>query len=132
MVFIFIVSSLRLKKRGMGLPRTFTGAAMRRRYQSVDWVHRRGHAQCLPVPLSLCPEPIFRVVWLGDGRPAGGEARVAHAGHYERVMWKFDGNGMEIPRNRDERRHCFARPAAHRGRGGRTRLIEVRASTGTR
>ncbi|WP_175956932.1 hypothetical protein [Burkholderia sp. BCC0405] len=65
MVFIFIVSSLRLKKHGMGLPRTFTGAAMRRRNQSVDSVHRRGHTQCLPVPLSLCPEPIFRVVWLG-------------------------------------------------------------------
>ncbi|MDW9230588.1 hypothetical protein C7S15_6925 [Burkholderia cepacia] len=38
---------------------------MRRRNPSVDPVHRRGHAQCLPVPLSLCPEPLFRVVRFG-------------------------------------------------------------------
>ncbi|ABB13194.1 hypothetical protein Bcep18194_B3084 [Burkholderia lata] len=65
MVFVFIFSSLRLKKRGMGKPRKYPGAAMRRRNPSVDSVHRHGHAQCLPMPLSLCPEAVFRVVWLG-------------------------------------------------------------------
>jgi len=54
-----------IKNAAWGMPREFTGAAMRRRNQSVDPVHRHGHAQCLPVPLSLCPEPLFRVVRFG-------------------------------------------------------------------
>ncbi|WP_143059950.1 hypothetical protein [Burkholderia contaminans] len=131
MVFVFIFSSLRLKKRGKGCranspARQCAGATI----QSIRVivVSTRGAADAAVI----VPVSGFSRREVQDSRPAGGAARVAHAGHYERVMWKLCGNAMEIPRNRDESHHGFASAAADRGRSGRACVINVRASTGTR